>query len=256
MKNTHKIMALLLLLSNITGCDNKEKTVTIYAATSMTNAINDINQLYENQYHTHVKTSFASSATLAKQIEQGAKVDIFISADTAWMNYLQQKNKLVAGTTKNFLGNNLVLIAPKASHSPSIVMDKNFDISKALTGKLCTGNTTTVPVGKYAKQALTNLGWWQSVQPHLVETEDVRSALNFVNRGECQLGIVYATDVAVVDNVKTLGVFPLTTHTPIVYPIGIVKNNEQNTEIQQYYAFLQSSSAKAIYQKYGFNVLQ
>lgn len=245
----------LAILTKTIWHSTSHDDITIYAAASMTNAINDINQLYEHQYHTYVKTSFASSATLAKQIEQGAKVDIFISADTAWMGYLQQKNKLVDGTTKNLLGNDLVLIAPKNSNTPAITLDNTFDIRKILTGQLCTGNTTSVPVGKYAKQALTNLGWWNTIKPRLVETEDVRSALNFVNRGECQLGIVYTTDVAVVKNVKTIGVFPLATHTPIVYPIGMVKKSSQNAETQRYYEFLQSPSAKAIYAKYGFNVL-
>lgn len=132
-------------------------------------------------------------------------------------------------------------------------MEKSFSIGGAFTGKWCTGNTSSVPVGKYAKQAMTNLGWWDTLKPRLVETEDVRAALNFVNRGECQLGVVYATDAAVAKNVQIIGVFPLTTHTPIVYPIAMVK---KNAETQRYYQFLQSAPAKAIYKKYGFNGLQ
>lgn len=235
----------------------KEKTpsdeVIVYVAASMTNAINDINKLYETRYHTHIKTSYAASSTLAKQIEQGATADIFISADTAWMDYLVQKNLVTKSNTQHLLGNTLVIIAPKnIPFNTSIRFEPSFNIGSALTGKLCTGNTNSVPVGKYAKQALHNLGWWEKIQPKLVETEDVRSALTFVDRGECQLGIVYATDAKISKNSQIVGTFPLTTHTPIVYPIGLVK---QNAETQRYYQFLQSPQAKAIYQQYGFSVL-
>lgn len=228
--------------------------VTVYAAASMTNAVQDINKLYEKKYNTKVKTSFAASSTLAKQIEQGAPAEVYISANTSWMDYLVKKDKIVASSYKNLLGNRLVLITPKTNPVKTpIKMDKNFNIGTAFSGKLCTGNTASVPVGKYAKEALNNLGWWNTIKPRLVEAEDVRAALNFVNRGECQLGIVYATDANVVKNVKVINTFPLTTHTPIVYPISMVK---QNAESQRYYNFLQTKEAKAIYRKYGFSVLQ
>lgn len=252
MKFVAKTLVLAALAIGVNQIANAD--ITIYAAASMTNAINDINKLYTEQYKTKVKTSYAASSTLAKQIEQGAGADIFISADTAWMDYLSKKNKIIGGTYKNILGNRLVLITPKSKPiTTPIRMEKSFNIGGAFTGKWCTGNTSSVPVGKYAKQAMTNLGWWDTLKPRLVETEDVRAALNFVNRGECQLGVVYATDAAVAKNVQIIGVFPLTTHTPIVYPIAMVK---KNAETQRYYQFLQSAPAKGIYKKYGFNGLQ
>ena len=169
------------------------------------------------------------------------------------MDYLAKKDKIVSSSYKNLLGNRLVMITPKNNPiKTNIKMDKSFDIGNAFTGKLCTGNTASVPVGKYAKEALTNLGWWDTIGSRLVETEDVRAALNFVNRGECQLGIVYATDAKVVKNVQVINTFPITTHTPIVYPISMVK---QSREAQQYYNFLQTKEAKAVYRKYGFSVL-
>lgn len=243
----------LILITSVSFISVSHADVTVYAAASMTNAIDDINKLYEKQYATKVKTSYASSGTLAKQIENNAPADVFISADLAWMRHLEQKQKIVSGSQKNLLGNRLVLVTPKNNPiKTSIKMEKSFNIGKAFTGKLCTGNTASVPVGKYAKEALGYLNWWNVIRPRLVETEDVRSALNFVNKGECQLGIVYATDAKVASNVKVIGTFPLSSHTPIVYPIAMVK---QNQEAQRYYQFLQSEQAKAIYKKYGFSVL-
>ncbi len=193
--------------------------VTVYAAASLTNAITDLEKAFEKQTKIEVKTSYAGSSTLAKQIEAGAPADVFISADEQWMNYLQNKKLIVSNQRINLLGNKLVLIAPKNSTINTIKMDKNVDPSTAFQGKWCTGDTKSVPVGKYGKQALTSLGWWQKLQPKLVETEDVRAALNFVARGECQLGIVYATDAAISKDVKVVGVFPENTHAPIIYPL-------------------------------------
>ena len=243
----------LFIAMMVMGATSAHADITVYAAASMTNAVEDINKLYEKKYNSKVKTSFAASSTLAKQIEQGAPADIYISANTSWMDYLAKKDKIVSSSYKNLLGNRLVMITPKNNPiKTNIKMDKSFDIGNTFTGKLCTGNTASVPVGKYAKEALTNLGWWDAIKPRLVETEDVRAALNFVNRGECQLGIVYATDAKVVKNVQVINTFPITTHTPIVYPISMVK---QSREAQQYYDFLQTNEAKAVYYKYGFSVL-
>lgn len=244
----HKFLPCLsIIMATVAHAD-----VTVFAPASLTNAIGDVNTLYKTQTQTHVKSSYASSGTLAKQIEQGAKADVFISADVAWGKHLQNKGKVVSGTYKHLLGNRLVLIAPKNSTINTIKMDKSTNFAHILTGRLCTGNTNSVPVGRYAKQSLTALNWWQAVTPKLVETQDVRSALNFVNRGECQLGIVYATDVAMVKNVKVVGTFPTHTHNPIIYPVMMTQNTAQ---ARQYYQFLQSPQAKQIYRKYGFDVL-
>ena len=133
------------------------------------------------------------------------------------------KTKRVAANDRiNLLGNRLVLITPKGQ-SLNIKLDKTTDPNRVFTGKICTGDTKSVPVGKYAKQAFTNLGWWNRIEPKLVETEDVRAALNFVARGECQVGIVYATDAAISKDVKVAGIFPENTHSPIIYPLGLIK---------------------------------
>ena len=181
--------------------------VTVYAAASLTNAINELDVIYEQKNKVQIQTSYAGSSTLAKQIEAGAPADIFISADVQWMDYLQKKQLVSANDRVNLLGNRLVVIAPKA-RPIKLKIDKSFDFTRVVQGKWCTGDTKSVPVGKYAKQALTSIGWWDKVSTRLVETEDVRAALNFVARGECQLGIVYATDAAISKNVVIVGTFP------------------------------------------------
>ncbi|MEN8422721.1 molybdate ABC transporter substrate-binding protein [Acinetobacter junii] len=226
--------------------------VTVYAAASLTNAINELDVIYEQKNKVQIQTSYAGSSTLAKQIEAGAPADIFISADVQWMDYLQKKQLVSANDRVNLLGNRLVVIAPKA-RPIKLKIDKSFDFTRVVQGKWCTGDTKSVPVGKYAKQALTSIGWWDKVSTRLVETEDVRAALNFVARGECQLGIVYATDAAISKNVVIIGTFPENTHQPIIYPIGLV---EKNTESMKFYKFLQSSQAKKVFKKYGFSVLK
>jgi molybdate transport system substrate-binding protein len=237
----------LILSNHVSAAD----TVTVYAAASLTNALNDLEVIYKQKNKTEVKTSYAGSSTLAKQIEVGAPADVFISADVQWMDYLQNK-QLVAGNDRiNLLGNRLVLISPK-DRPIKIKMDQKFDPTQIVQGKLCTGDTKSVPVGKYAKQALSSLGWWEKVQPRLVETEDVRAALNFVARGECQVGIVYATDAAISKDVIVAGVFPENTHPPIIYPVGLIRKNPNAVK---FYQFLQSGQAKTVFKKYGFSVL-
>ncbi|WEI17302.1 molybdate ABC transporter substrate-binding protein [Acinetobacter proteolyticus] len=228
------------------------ESITVYAAASLTNAVNELDTIYEQKNKTEVKTSYAGSSTLAKQIEAGAPADVFISADVQWMDYLQNKQLVTAADRINLLGNRLVVITPK-DHPLKLKIDKSFDPSKVIQGKLCTGDTKSVPVGKYAKQALSSLGWWDKVQPRLVETEDVRAALNFVARGECQIGIVYATDAAISKDVVVAGIFPENTHPPIIYPVGLTKKNAESVK---FYKFLQSGQAKTIFKKYGFSVLQ
>lgn len=229
----------------------KAESVTVYAAASLTKAINDLEKIYEKQNKVEVKTSYAGSSTLAKQIEAGAPADIFISADTQWMDYLQNKKLVAANDRINLLSNRLVLITPKGQ-SLKVKLDKTTDPNKVFTGKICTGDTKSVPVGKYAKQAFTNLGWWSRIEPKLVETEDVRAALNFVARGECQVGIVYATDAAITKDVTVVGVFPENTHSPIIYPVGMMKKNPDSAK---FYQFLQSNQAKVVFKKYDFSVL-
>lgn len=244
----------LLLISSVAFAEDK---VTVFAAASMTNALTEISALFEKEKTAKVTHSFAASSTLAKQIENGAPADIFVSADTKWMNYLQDKKLINQSSRVEFLGNKLVLIAPKG-RTFNVQFDKSFDFSSAFNGKLCTGDVESVPVGIYAKESLMRLQWWDGIKARIVGAQDVRGALAFVERGECAAGIVYETDAKVSSKVEIVASFPESSHLPIVYPIAIVSHakNVSLKSTQSYISFLQSKEALDIFRKYGFNVLK
>ncbi len=245
-----KCLMILGLVFTLTGQGAyAESKVTIFAAASLTNAVTEIANAYEKEQSVQVQKSFAASSVLAKQIENGAPVDIFISADNKWMSYLQDKSFVKPDSRVSLLGNQLVIIAPKGK-AFKVTTEKGFNFAGAFYGRLCTGETESVPAGIYAKQSLKNLGWWDSIKTRIVGTQDVRAALVFVERGECDTGIVYETDAKVSDKVETIATFPESSHEPIVYPLALVKGaSEQATGFYQY---LKSDKAKAIFSKYGF----
>ena len=227
-----------------------EDPVRVFAAASLTNALNDIGAEWQKAGHPKPSLAYGSSSTLAKQVEAGAPADIFASADLTWMDYLDQRGWIAANTRVNLLGNDLVLIVPKGKRFP-VQMKKDFDIADAFDGKLCTGEPGVVPVGIYAKQSLESLGWWSSLQGRIVGTDDVRTALAFVERGECPLGIVYATDAKISDKVEVLDRFPDSSHKPIVYPFAAVKN--ARAETKAFMRFVEISPVAAgIFERYGF----
>jgi molybdate transport system substrate-binding protein len=244
------ILSLVLIL--ISSIGHAEDKVTVFAAASLTNALTEISTAYEEEKAVKIQSSFAASSALAKQIENGAPADIFISADTKWINYLADKNLIKAESKVNLLGNHLVLIAPKGK-SFKVQMDKGFNFANAFNGKLCTGETESVPVGIYAKQSLKALDWWDAIKTRIVGTMDVRAALVFVERGECDVGVVYETDAKVSEKVETIATFPENTHEPIVYPLTLIKS--ASPQSIGFYEYLKSEKAKGIFTKYGFNTL-
>ena len=239
----------LVFTSLLTQADEK---VTVFAAASLANALTDIGLQYEKEKTTKIVHSFASSSTLAKQIENGAPADIFIAADTKWMNYLQDKKLINTASRKEFLGNKLVLIAPKG-RGFNVKFDKSFDFSKSFDGRLCTGDIDSVPAGIYAKDSLVYLNWWDGIKTRIVGTQDVRGALAFVEGGECAAGIVYETDAKISNKVEIVATFPEESHKPIVYPMAFVVNAKNVNN--DYFSYLQSSKALDIFKKYGFNSL-
>lgn len=249
-KNRNFIFFSFLMLIHVGVVRASE--VKVSAAASLTDVMTELSKVYEKSHpEISVKNSFAGSSTLAKQIENGAPVDIFISADKDWMDYLQKRSLLNDQTRRDLLGNNLVIIAP-ANQKPAIQLDKSFDIANKVKGRLCTGEPAYVSVGKYAKQALEYYGWWKTLEPRLVGTEDVRTALAFVARGECAFGIVYETDAKMSDKVDLVARFPVESHLPIVYPIALVKKS--GNDAQAFLEYLQSAEAAAVFTRYGFIV--
>ena len=232
--------------------DTAQDTVVVFAAASLTNAINEISANYEQEKGTQIKTSYAASSALAKQIENGAPADIFISADTKWMNYLKDKQAVKDSTIANLLSNHLVLIAP-AGKGFAVNTQKSFDFFAAFNGKLCTGEMASVPVGIYAKQALTSLAWLDAGQSRIVGTQDVRAALTLVERAECAAGIVYETDAKISNKVEVIATFPDNTHEAILYPLALTKS--ASAKSTDFYDYLKSEKAKVIFTKYGFTFL-
>ncbi|WP_312088206.1 molybdate ABC transporter substrate-binding protein [Acinetobacter variabilis] len=230
-------------------------TVKIYAAASLTNAISDIEKIYEKQHpKTDVVAVFGASSALAKQVEAGASSDLFFSADLDWMNYLVKKQIIQANKAKPLLFNQLVVISPKNLNIP-FKAQSSFNFAKAFQGRLCTGQMESVPAGKYAKQSLTKLNWLNGLKGRIVGTDDVRSTLAFVERGECEVGIVYKTDALISRKVKIIGTFPANSHSPIVYPLALTRQGVQNKEAVQFEQFIQKSTqAKVIFKKYGFRL--
>jgi molybdate transport system substrate-binding protein len=239
----------LSLLANVPA----KAQVTVFAAASATDALNDIGKAFVAAGGKPIVTSYAASSTLAKQIESGAPANLFLSADERWMDYLSDKGLLAAGTRVNLLGNRLVLVAPKDS-TAKIDIAPGFPLAKLLgDGRLAVGDPSHVPVGAYTQSALESLGVWADVQAKLAPADSVRAALAFVERGETPFGIVYATDAAVTDKVKIVGVFPESSHPPVVYPAALIKGLD-TVEAKAFFVFLQGPEAKAIFLKYGFAV--
>ncbi|HDW8039185.1 TPA: molybdate ABC transporter substrate-binding protein [Yersinia enterocolitica] len=226
--------------------------ITVFAAASLTNALQDIAVQYKKEKQVDVVASYASSSTLARQIEQGAPADLFISADQQWMDYAIDKQQMVANTRYTLLGNELVLIAPKDSKITKVAIDKKTDWKKLLEGgRLAVGDPDHVPAGIYAKESLENLGAWATLAPEMARANNVRSAMALVERAEAPLGIVYGSDAIASDKVKVVGVFPEASHKPVEYPMAIVKGHE-NLTVTAFYDYLKSPAAAVIFEKYGF----
>ena len=225
----------------------------VFAAASLTNALEELGASFDATSGFTVKFSFAASSALARQIESGAPADVFFSADIDWMDFLQTRNLIQTATRHDVLGNRLVLIAPAAS-PVSLRIAPHFGLVNALgTGRLATGDPDSVPAGRYAKQALAALGVWSAVEGHIVGAENVRAALAFVERGEAPLGIVYKTDALVDKGVRIVDTFPADTHPPITYPIALTVGAKGGAA--QFADYMRTAAADAVFTKYGFTPL-
>ncbi|MCK0209624.1 molybdate ABC transporter substrate-binding protein [Starkeya koreensis] len=236
------------------GLRAQEAAPTVFAAASLTNAFQDIGKLYKEKTGKDVTFSFAASSALAKQLEAGAPAAIFASADNKWMDYAEGRDLTLKATRVTPIGNSLVLIAP-ADKAKDVTIDKSFDWLAFLgaDGKIATGLTDSVPIGIYAKTALTTLGQWDKLRERIVGAESVRAALALVERGEAAAGIVYSTDAAIAKNVKVIATFPADSHPPVEYPFEIVKGQD-TPATKAFFDFLTGPEAKAVYAKYGFVV--
>lgn len=248
------IFAALLAVAAALPAAARDKTVTVFAAASVKNALDDINAAYTAKTGVKTTVSYGPSSGLAKQIEQGAPADVFVSADTDWMDYAIGKKNINEQSRMNLLGNTVVLIAPKDSRIDNVAIGPGFDLARlAGDGRIATGDVKSVPIGKYAKAALEKLGSWQAAEPKFAMADNVRAALLLVARNEAVLGIVYSTDAKVEPGVKVVGTFPADSHPPIIYPVAATTTAKPETA--GYLAFLRSTAAKNILEKYGFKYL-
>jgi molybdate transport system substrate-binding protein len=226
----------------------------VFAAASMKTALDAAAAAWKADTGKTVSIAYASSATLAKQIEQGAPADIFISADLNWMDYLEKAKLIRAETRRNLLGNKLVLIEP-GDADVKLEIAKGFNLAGAAgDGKIAVCAIDSCPGGIYAKEALESLGVLAGVEAKLAQADNVRNALNLVARGEAKFGIVYATDAKADPKVKVVGTFPASSHSPIVYPVALIAAST-NPDAAFFLAYLASQSATQIFLEQGFGVL-
>ncbi len=262
MKKTTNIIffiMLCLIISLIAGCgsENKDKTIKqeeiyILAAASMTDAIQEIGANYEKE-HKNIKLvySFGSSGALQTQIEQGAPADVFISAAQKQMNVLDQKDLLDKSTRKDLVENKIVLIVPKESN---LKIDSFSDLASDKVTKIALGEPKAVPVGQYSEEIFSNLNILDNVKSKAVYASDVRQVLSWVETGEVDCGLVYATDAAISDKVKVLFEAPSDTHKPIIYPVAMLKASSHQEEAKDFINYLTNNESKTILEKYGFTI--
>ena len=246
------LAAALALCAAIASAADTHQPVLVFAAASLTDALNEIGTGFTKETGVEIKPAYAASSALAKQVEAGAPAEVFFSADEDWMDYLEKKQLLAPGTRRDLLANKLVLVAP-ADSTAKVNISTGPALLKAIgTSRVATGDPDSVPVGKYAKAALTSLGIWEQLQPRLVRAENVRSALSFVARGEAPFGIVYLTDAKVEPKVKLLDTFPEKTHPPIRYPIALT--TKAGDDAKRFAQYIASKPAAAVFEKYGFSL--
>jgi molybdate transport system substrate-binding protein len=242
----------------LAACDapderRSREPVTVLAAASLTDALIAVGDAYRAETGEAVRFSFASSSTLARQIEAGAPAAIFVSANEEWMDYLAERGLIEAETRVSPIGNALVLVAPAYSPMTEVAISSQLDLAGLLgeDGRLAVGDPAHVPAGQYAEAALRALALWDAVEPRLAPALDVRGAMALVERGEAPLGIVYATDAAVSSGVKVVGVFPPGSHPPIRYPFAILEG-VRTPEAERFFAYMTGEEGLAIFERYGF----
>ena len=249
----HRLIGCLLVFGLLAqSATAQTQKMTVFAAASLNDAMKAIDQAWMEAGHPGLRLSFAASSTLARQLDHGATANIFASADEVWMNWAAKRKLINEKSRRNVVSNQLVLVVPK-EHPVEIAIKPGFDLSGLLgpRGRLAIGDPAHVPAGRYAKQALTKLGVWNFVRKRLAPSENVRSALFLVERGEAPAGIVYKTDVSASSRVVVAGTFPPDSHDPIAYPFAITRAGD-TPEAHAFMDFITGSDGLAIFTRFGF----
>lgn len=237
----------LLAVTAANPADSAQPTLTVFAAASLTDALNEAGGQFSDRYRITMRHSFASSAQIARQLAAGAPADLFIAADTEWMDYAIERKLVRAETRRVLAGNALVIVAPANASEPARAADWPAALG---TGRLVTGDPDSVPLGRYAREALQFLGLWSRLGPRIARAENARAALALVARGEAPLGIVYASDARGESRVRVVTHLESRAHSPIVYPAAIVSG--ANPAATAYLEFLTSADGQKIFERYGF----
>jgi molybdate transport system substrate-binding protein len=247
------LLAACIVGAQARAADEDKPSITVFAAASLTNVLQELGDGFTKESSVAVRFSFAASSALARQIENGSRADMFFSADLEWMDYLQSRRLIQPATRHDVLGNQLVLIAP-ADSKIALKIEPHFALAATLgRGRLATGDPDSVPVGRYAHEALVKLGVWDEVAARLVRADSVRSALAFVDRGEAALGIVYTTDALIDKKVRVVDTFPAATHMPIIYPAALTVGAKADTA--RFLTYIRGPAGTIAFQRYGFTPL-
>ncbi len=247
------LLLALALPGNPARAAEQSAPLTVFAAASLKESLDDASAAYQKATGRTLRISYAASSALARQIEQGAPADVFLSADLDWMDYLQQRKLIDTATRRNLLGNTLVLVAPTTGNTAPLTLRTGVDLLPRLgdKGRLALALTASVPAGKYAKASFVSLGVWKSLEPRIAEAENVRAALMLVARGEAPLGVVYGSDAQAEPAVRVVATFPEATHPPIVYPVAVTTKSE-GTAAETLMTFLRSPEVASILQSRGY----
>lgn len=256
MPNRRRLIALAaaLLVSFAPPAAHAAETVTVFAAASLKNALDEASAAWEAETQNKARLSYAASSALAKQIEQGAPADIFFSADLAWMDYLAERKLIDTSTVAKLLGNDIVLIAPKDTSLAEGTAPADALARLPEGARLAMADVKAVPAGKYGKASLETLGLWSSLESRIAQAENVRAALKLVAAGEAPLGIVYRTDVEAEPAVKIVAEFPADSHPPIIYPVARAASSKAAAS-SAYLDFLKGEKAATIFKAHGFKLL-
>lgn len=248
------VAASILVCVAASAAEPAARPVTVFAAASLTDVLDELGQEFTRSTGVNVRSSFAASSILARQIEAGANADVYFSADRDWMDYLERRGLIQNSSRHDLLSNRLALIAP-ADSRVELKIEPGFPLLSALAGgRLATGDPDAVPVGRYARSALMSLGVWNDVVDRLVRAEDVRTALAWVARGEAPMGIVYETDARLEKRVRLIGLFPEDSHPRIMYPVALTK--VAGPDAARFVEFVRGDASRAVFESYGFSVLR
>jgi molybdate transport system substrate-binding protein len=233
----------------------QSESITVSAAISLKDALDELGPMFQVQQHrknggngTSVTYNYGGSGTLARQIEQGAPVDVFFSAAEKQMDELAAQNLIVADTRRDLVGNTLVLIAP----APPTALNSFQDLTNPAVKNLALGETSTVPAGMYARQTLEHLGLFAALEKKVVYAKDVRAVLTYVETGNADAGLVYQTDANTSKKIRVVAIAPADSHDPILYPAAVLRDSKDKPAARAFLEFLQGPDARAVFQKYGF----